>query len=119
MATFSAEQRQEILTAFQRRRQLELLIAIPILSGTFALVLLFRNPEYQIAGFGGSALALTAGAGLIARLVLPFINWRCPACGRPPPRGGAGPPLSRGGGAPFVQGRQGGPAGPRDPGEPG
>ncbi len=119
MASFSAEQRQEILTAFQRRRQLELLIAIPILSGTFALVLLFRNPEYQIAGFGGSALALTAGAVLIVGLVLHFVNWRCPACGRPLHRGVAGTPFCRGCGAVFVKDGKGGPVTSGDPAKPG
>lgn len=110
MASFSAEQQQEILTAFQRRRELELLIAIPILSGTFALVLLFRNPNYQIAGFGGSALALTAGAVLLVGLVLHFVNWRCPACSRPLHRGVAGTPFCRGCGAVFVKDGKGGPA---------
>jgi hypothetical protein len=119
MASFSAQQRQEILTAFQRRRQLELLIAIPILSGTFALVLLFRNPEYQIGGFGGSALALTAAAVLIAGLMLHFVNWRCPACGRPLHRGVAGTPFCRGCGAVFVKDGKGGAATPGDPAKPG
>ena len=118
MTSFSAEQRQEILTAFQRRRTLELLIAIPILSGAFALVQLFRNPNYQIAGFGGSALALTAAAVLLVVLVLHFVNWRCPACNRLL-RGLAGTPFCRGCGAVFVEDGKGGPATPGDPAKPG
>ena len=123
MASFSAEQRQEILTAFQRRRTLELLIALPILSGAFALVQLFRSPNYQIAGFGGSALALTAGAVLLVGLVLHFVNWRCPACNRLLHRGVAGTPFCRGCGALFVEDGvedgKGGPATPGDPATPG
>jgi hypothetical protein len=118
MASFSAEQRQEILTAFQRRQALEFLIAVSFLGGAFVLVQLFSNPNYQVAGFGGSALALMAGAVLLVGLGLHFVNWRCPACGRLL-RGLAGTPFCRGCGALFVEDGKGGRATPGDPAEPG
>jgi hypothetical protein len=102
MASPSAQEQKQILAAFQRRRTLELLISIPILAGVFILVLLFRNPSYQIAGFGGLELAIAAGAVLAVGLALHFINWRCPVCRRPLRRGIAGSPFCRRCGAVFV-----------------
>jgi len=83
MAKLTPEEQQRVREEFKRTRRNEMLISIPILAGTLVLVLLYRRPLYQIAGFGGTGLAMAAGAVLAVGLVLHARNWRCPACGRP------------------------------------
>jgi hypothetical protein len=102
MSNVTAEQQQHILKEYRRRRTLELLISIPMLAGVFVLVLMMRRPGYEIAGFGGTGLMVTAGAVGVAGFFLYGRNARCPACERPLRRGLFGSTFCRRCGAVFV-----------------
>ena len=82
MAKLTAEEQQRVREEFQRTRFKEILISIPIVAGTLVLVQLYRHPLYEIAGFGGTGLAIAAGVVLAVGIVLHVRYWRCPACGR-------------------------------------
>jgi len=75
--------RQEILTAFKRRRNREYIAAIPLLFAFFLIGYSQDDPGFQILGLRGHGLALGAGVVVAAWLVHYFYNWRCPACSRP------------------------------------
>jgi hypothetical protein len=79
---WTTSSQQRVIAEFQRRRRNQMLAAIPILAGTLVLCLLYRQPRYEIAGFGGANLAMAAGVVLAVGLVLHYRVWRCPACGR-------------------------------------
>jgi hypothetical protein len=73
---------QQVIEQYKQRRTRQIAITVP---GLLAILLLFwstENPETTFAGLQPSVITGIAIALLVATVVLSFLNWRCPACGK-------------------------------------
>ena len=83
MDTDDARSRQQqIVTEFRRRREREMIAAIPFLAGASVAYTAYRDPTFRIMGVSGMPLLLPALAVVAACCVYHLVNWRCPVCGR-------------------------------------
>ena len=80
--SLEVEQRREIVQAYKRRRDREMLSWIPGLAAIFVFLQAWKHPDYEIGGLSGPPLLLAATAVLAAYLLHHIFNWRCPACER-------------------------------------
>jgi hypothetical protein len=75
-----AQDWRQIAAELKRRRNRELVAAVPLFAAVIVFVQLLHDSSFEIGGLGGLPLLVTALAVVAGYTVHHLTNWRCPAC---------------------------------------